>query len=97
MLAGTVEVQFERPYLAYDEVNLSYGNLPVVAPAGHRHPCGAAGVPVAAGMGAVRAVIRTDVLNLASAAVAVRSGFVHVKRTLDGGDVLDWFARDLTD
>ncbi|HEX4249125.1 MAG TPA: GNAT family N-acetyltransferase [Pseudonocardia sp.] len=95
-LAGTVEVQFDRPYLAYDEVNLSYGVYPSWRRQGIATRAVLLACQFAAGMGAVRAVIRADVLNLASAAVAVRSGFVHLKRTLDGDDVLDWFARDLT-
>jgi len=95
-LAGTVEVQFARPYLAYDEVNLSYGIYPSWRRQGIATRAVLLACQFAAGMGAVRAVIRADVRNLASAAVAVRTGFVHLKRTLDGDDaVLDWFVRDL--
>jgi RimJ/RimL family protein N-acetyltransferase len=95
-LAGTVEVQFDRPYLAYDEVNLSYGVYPPWRRQGIATRAVLLACQFAAGMGAVRAVIRADVRNLASAAVAVRAGFVHLERTSDGRDAdLDWFVRNL--
>ena len=96
VLVGTLEVQFDRAYLAPDEVNISYGIYPAWRRRGLATRAVELGCRHAAASSAARAVIRTDVANVASAAVARRAGFTHLRRRLDSdGAVLDWFVRDL--
>jgi RimJ/RimL family protein N-acetyltransferase len=96
MLAGTVEVQFDQPYLAADQVNISYGIYPAWRGRGLAARAVQLACQHAIARGASRAVIRTDARNPASAAVARRAGFVHLGRQTEEDAVeTDWFERRL--
>ena len=96
VLAGTIDAQTAQPYLAPGQVNLAYC---VYQPFRRR------GIAVrAVGLmvrfltgrpGLVDAVIRTDVANPASAAVARSAGFTWTHRTDDSHGHLDWHTRPL--
>lgn len=95
-LAGTIEVQFDQPYLKPGEVNLSYGLYPVWRGRGlATRAANLAGIH-AAGQGAVRAVIRAEAGNVPSAAVARRAGYRLLHRSALSTDEQHlWFVKDL--
>ena len=95
-LAGTIEVQFDQPYLKAGEVNLSYGLYPQWRGRGlATRAVNLAGIH-AAGQGAVRAVIRTETGNVLSAAVARRAGYVRLLRGGEGAEEqYSWYVKDL--
>jgi RimJ/RimL family protein N-acetyltransferase len=96
VLVGTMDAQTAQPYLSAGQVNLAYG---VYAPWRGR------GLAVQAVRlmldflaprpGLKEAVIRTDVANPRSAAVASRAGFVWTHRSDDAHGRLDWHVRAL--
>ena len=95
-LAGTLEVQFDQPYLEAGEVNLSYGLYPEWRGRGLATRAVNLAGRYAAGQGAVRAVIRTEAGNRPSAAVALRAGYVRLHRSgAVGGEQYCWFVKDL--
>ncbi|GAB4003718.1 hypothetical protein GCM10029992_46620 [Glycomyces albus] len=95
-LVGTMDVQFDQPFLPPGEVNLAYG---IYAPWRRRGIATKAvllACDYAAGRGAVRAVIRCEPANPASAAVAERAGFAPAgRRRDDDGAAHRWFVLDL--
>ena len=97
VLAGTIDVQFDQPYLGARQVNLAYGLYPPWRGRGIATRAVALACLYAAATGATQAVIRVDPENTASAAVAGRSGFTYVKRSRDKDhNRLDWYMRHLT-
>ncbi|GAA3190879.1 GNAT family N-acetyltransferase [Nonomuraea roseoviolacea] len=86
VLAGTVEVQFDQPYLPAGQVNLAYGLYPRWRGRGIATRAVELACLHAASAGATLAVIRVEPENAASAAVAVRAGFAHAGRGEDGFD-----------
>ncbi|WP_309234971.1 GNAT family N-acetyltransferase [Streptomyces lunaelactis] len=96
-LTGTVEVQFDQPYLTPGQVNISYGLYPAWRGRGLATRAVELACQHAAAYGAVGAVIKADPGNPASAAVARRVGFVPVRRGADeDGSVMNWFGRELS-
>ncbi|MEV6158599.1 GNAT family protein [Nonomuraea sp. NPDC052129] len=97
VLAGTIDVQFDQPYLAPGQVNLAYGLYPAWRGRGIATRAVGLACLHAAAAEATHAIIRVDPENTASAAVADRSGFTYVKRTRDADDNrFDWYVRRLT-
>ncbi|MEV0349902.1 GNAT family N-acetyltransferase [Nonomuraea sp. NPDC050680] len=97
ILAGTIDVQFDQPYLVPGQVNLAYGLYPAWRGRGLATRAVRLACLHAAAVGANQAIIRVDPDNTPSAAVARRSGFTYVKRSRDeDGDRLDWYVRHLT-
>ncbi|MGC5009498.1 GNAT family N-acetyltransferase [Streptosporangium sp. DT93] len=95
-LAGTVEVQSERPDLLPGQVNISYGLYPAWRGRGIATRAVGLACLHAATIGASEAVIKVDPENTASTAVAGRAGFTYLKQARDsGGDRFNWYVRTL--
>lgn len=92
VLVGTMDVQFDQPYLRPGEVNLAYGIYPGWRRRGIATRAVLLACDYAQRVGAVRAVIRCEPANTASAAVARSAGFASRGRS--GGDN-DWYTMDL--
>ena len=96
-LVGTMDAQTAQPYLGPGQANLAY----CVYPAWRRRGIAVRAVRLMLGFLASQrsdlreAVIRTDVANPVSAAVARRAGFVWTHRTDDAHGHLEWHARPL--
>lgn len=96
VLAGTMDVQFDQPYLPPGQVNLSYGLYPAWRGRGLATRAVALACDYAAELGAEAAVIRCESANRRSAAVAARAGFEPLGgRVSEEGDRLDWYRRAL--
>ncbi|MEV6975839.1 GNAT family N-acetyltransferase [Kitasatospora sp. NPDC093806] len=96
VLAGTIDLRFVMPCLAPGQVNIAYGLYP--AWRGHGLVTRAVRLVCryAAEEGAAQGVIRVHPENLASAAVARRTGFRYAgPLTEPSGERLDWYVRDL--
>lgn len=95
-LAGTIDLRFGTEGLAPDQVNVAYGLYPSWRGRGLATRSVLLAVRYAAGEGAAQAVIRAELGNPASAAVARRAGFRPSgrERAADGA-VLDWYLLDL--
>ncbi|WP_026931353.1 GNAT family N-acetyltransferase [Glycomyces tenuis] len=96
VLAGTMDVQFDQPYLPPGEVNLSYGLYPAWRGRGVATRAVVLACDYATALGAEAAVIRCEAANRRSAAVAERAGFEPLEpRLAEDGDLLDWYRRAL--
>lgn len=95
-LAGTVEVQFDQPYLPPGQVNLAYGLYPAWRGRGIATRAVVLACEYAAALGAGAAVIRCEAANRRSSAVAERAGFEPLGRRIsEGGGRHDWYRRTL--
>ncbi|WP_199043919.1 GNAT family N-acetyltransferase [Glycomyces salinus] len=95
VLVGTMDVQFDQPYLRPGEVNLAYG----IYAAWRRRGIATRAVLLACDYahraGAARAAIRCEAANRPSAAVARSAGFTAAGRRSAEGGVHDWYSLDL--
>lgn len=93
-LVGTVDAHVEPPGLGSGQANIAYGLYPEARGRGLASRAVDLMCDFLATRSGVReAVIRADPANVASAAVARRTGFRVARRGADGG--LDWYVRDL--
>ncbi|AJT42937.1 hypothetical protein UM93_06665 [Psychromicrobium lacuslunae] len=96
VLAGTLEIQFEQAGLPEHAVNISYGLYPGFRGRGLASRAVCLACAYAGRLGATTAIIKVEPENLASLAVAVRSGFAEFDRlTEDGGTELVLFQKIL--
>jgi RimJ/RimL family protein N-acetyltransferase len=95
-LVGTTEVQFDRPYLRPDTVNISYGLHPAWRGRGIATRAVLLAGAHAAAAGAVQAVLRIEPRNTASIAVAQRVGYVPFRESEEGdGRQFTWYTKSL--
>jgi RimJ/RimL family protein N-acetyltransferase len=95
-LAGTIDLPFAQEGLAPGQVNVAYGLHASWRGQGLATRAVQLVSQYAASEGATEAVIRVEPENSASAAVALRAGFVHRARVCaEDGTWLDWYVRNL--
>ncbi|GAB3651198.1 hypothetical protein GCM10028833_21910 [Glycomyces tarimensis] len=94
--AGTIDVQFDQPYLPPGRVNLAFGLYPAWRGKGLATRAVGLACSYAASLGAEAAVIRCERENQRSAAVALRAGFAYLDQRASGGGLHDWYVRELS-
>jgi RimJ/RimL family protein N-acetyltransferase len=96
-LVGTIEVQFDQPYLQPGTVNISYGLHPAWRGRGIATRAVLLADAHAAAAGAVQAVLRIEPGNTASIAVAQRTGYVPFRESEESdGRQFIWYTKSLS-
>ena len=96
ILVGTIDVRFDQPDSAPGQVNIAYGLYPAWRGRGLATRAVHLACRYAGAEGATQAVIKVDPDNLASAAVARRSGFTFDTQVQESdGNRLNRHLRDL--
>ncbi|WP_457964761.1 GNAT family N-acetyltransferase [Arthrobacter sp. D1-29] len=95
-LAGTTEVQFDRPYLGPGTVNISYGLYPSWRGRGIATRALLLAGAHAAAAGAAQGVLRIEPGNTSSVAVALRAGYIPFRQSEESdGRQFNWYTKTL--
>lgn len=96
VLAGTIEVQWDQPYLRRPrQVNVAYGLYPAWRGKGVASRAADLACDHALTNGATAVIIRADPRNQASLAVARRCAFTYLRTSGADGAPLQWWVRAL--
>lgn len=95
-LAGTIDVQLNRPAFRSDQANLAYGLYPAARGRGFATRAVQLALDFLCTDPAIQsALIRVDPRNPRSAAVALRAGFTLAMRAFETDDGHDWYEREV--
>ncbi len=95
-LAGTIDIQLNRPAFRSDQANFAYGLYPGARGRGFATSAVHLALDFLRTNRAIQsALIRVDPDNPRSAAVAMRAGFTLTMRASDTDDGHDWYEREV--